>query len=67
MSVTAKVRVTLEIETGSQWNDDCTIGQIKEQAVNIANNRLSALFKDVKDINITGKADFVDVIYTKKL
>ena len=67
MSVTAKVRVTLEIGTGNQWNDDCTIGQIKEQAVNVANNKLNTLFKDVKDITITGKADFVDVIYTKKL
>ena len=37
-TTTAVVTVTLEIKVDSSWGDDCTVGQVKKQAIDGANN-----------------------------
>ncbi len=46
MSAIAKVRVTLEIDTKSEWNDDTKVLQIKKQATDIAMTVLTKLAND---------------------
>jgi hypothetical protein len=56
MSVTAKIIVTLEINSKSNWNDDVMASQVKKQASEDAVNELSRLTKDASyRIKIVGE------------
>lgn len=48
MPATAKVKVTLEIDIPSAWGDECTVGQIRKQAVDSAEGILRKMFEDRK-------------------
>lgn len=65
MSVTATVEVKLKIRVGSTWGDDCTVSQVKKQAMDSANVMLNRLLENQrsKEISIVAKAECVSVEY----
>lgn len=66
MSVHATVRVTLEIDAGQGWGDDCTAKQIRKQAMYAAATRLSKILsKDINDVRLIGKIECIHLTYTE--
>lgn len=66
MSVKATIKATLEISVDSRWGDDCTVGQVRKQALDGANLILSkALGKDPNRIKMMGKTEVLSIHYTE--
>lgn len=53
MSSSVRVRITVEILTGS-WGDDCSLGQARKQAEQDARGRLRKLFEGDHSCKIIG-------------
>lgn len=65
MPVTAKVQITVEVDTGSQWPDDCHLKQVREQAGEVAVGRLTKLLAaDRGYIKVVSTPEVVAVIVT---
>lgn len=65
MSVKARVVVTLDIDVDGTWGDDCTVAQVKKQAIDNANHMLTKNLTSSNDIKIVGKLSCVNIIYTE--
>lgn len=65
MPAKARVTVTLDIDASSTWGDDCTVGQIKKQALDDANMKLTKALGSQTDIKIIGKFKCVSINYTE--
>ena len=63
MSIIAKVEVTLSVDSGSCWGEDCPISQIRKQALEGVRNKLDKLLKDHTDIKIIGTKKVVAMEY----
>ena len=64
MSVTARVKVTLEIVAKSNWDDDVMASQVKKQATEDALGELNRLANDAGGrIKIVGKPEVTMVMF----
>ena len=65
MATTATVKVTLEIKADSTWGDDCTVGQVKKQAIDSARKIIGkALDKSPNNIDLIGQIECINIKYT---
>lgn len=62
MSVRTKVNVELEITTGSNWGDDCTIAQVKKQSLHDAIRILSKVIGSNNLIKIVNAPIITNII-----
>lgn len=63
-SATALVRVTIEVDAGSSWGPDCTVGQIRDQAGREAVARIqNALAAAKTPCAIVGRPAVVSVMH----
>lgn len=67
ISAKARVQITVEVDGGAPWSDDCTVGQMYEQAKESARtNLLNALKPGAHGIvAIVGEMKVVGVITEK--
>jgi len=63
MSATAVVTVTLKINVTDTWGDDCTVGQVKKQALDSASGILHRALKESKTIQIDKAVECIAVHY----
>lgn len=69
---TAKVRVTLEIDVGSSWGNECKLDQIFDQASKEALGLLNHMIAEYKDeylinrIKLVGKPEVDAIIVPKR-
>ncbi len=47
--------IEIEVHCGQPWGDECTIGQVKSQAVKSGLETLAKLLEGNKDIRVIGK------------
>lgn len=52
MPAKATVRVELVIDVPDNWGDDCSIGQIRKQAIDSASMALDKAFTAIKGIRV---------------
>lgn len=64
MGVTARVTVKLDIDVASNWGDNCTVGQVKKQALDKATYILAKILRTT-DVKLIGKAKCISIIYTE--
>ena len=50
---TARVRVTIEVGPFGSWGDDCSVGQVKDQAAEDAGRLVLSLCRDASKKGIT--------------
>lgn len=67
MSVRTKVNVELEITTGSNWGDDCTIAQVKKQSLDDAKRILSKTIDTNNLIRIAADPKVLNIIIIEDL
>ena len=64
----AIVKVLLEIEVDSVWGDDCTVGQVKKQAMDQATATIAKAFEqDIRRIKLISEIQYVKIIHEEKL
>lgn len=58
MTTRATVQVTIEVELQERWGDECSIGQVRKQALDAAGHIIGkalAANKDIKIVAISGR------------
>lgn len=61
-TITARVRVVLDIKTSGRWGNACTIEQAKKQSMDAANIVLSQIKNGhTKSVEIIGKPEFLTI------
>ena len=67
MSASARVQVTLLVSDLGTWGEDCTVGQIRKQAVEAAHRKVAALIgasgNDLRSIKVSGVPTVTDIIF----
>ena len=63
-SATATVTITLDIKIDSCWGDDCTLAQVKKQALVGAMSIINRAIAKAPEISITAKAELIKVIHS---
>ncbi len=63
MTVHAEVHVKLKIAVNDSWGDDCTVAQIKMQALDSANGVLRRQLSTSREISITAEPELTTIIY----
>jgi len=63
MSATAKIQLMLEIDTEDSWGEECSIKQIKEQAVQSAKRSLNKALSNDPKIKIKIAAKCIGVTF----
>lgn len=56
MKVNASARILIEVKDLGTWGDDCTVDQIKKQAVDAVRSRLNRVFHGAA-ISVVSHAD----------
>ena len=57
----AEVEVTLRIESGSSWGDDCSLNQVHKQAVEGALGKLRKATQASRDFKLSGPIKVIRV------
>lgn len=63
MTVHAEVHVKLKISVRDCWGDNCTVAQIKKQALDSANGILRTQLSNSPDISMTAEPELTTIIY----
>jgi IS1 family transposase len=63
MTVHAEVHVKLKIAVTDSWSDDCTVAQIKKQALESANGILRSHLSNTTKITMTAEPELTTIIY----
>lgn len=66
MSANAKVTVTLVISNLGTWGEECTVGQIRKQAMEEARGRLARVIRESEErnfITVLGDLSVVDIVF----
>ena len=70
IKATARVHITLEIDTDDVWGEDCSIGQLNKQAtysaINILNNLLSVKEGCIQRIRVIGEPKVIGILTEEK-
>jgi hypothetical protein len=62
----ARVQLTIELDAGSTWGNDCTVNQIYDQAGRESVNHVERIFHEAKEnIVIVGKPK-VTAVFAKR-
>lgn len=61
--VTATIIVQLEIQVHDTWNDDCTVGQVKKQALESARHMLRSTVGSIKNVHMISDPKCVSIHY----
>ena len=57
--------VILEVKVGDSWGDECSVGQVKKQALDSANIILNKAFSAAPEISVKAAAECTSVNYYK--
>lgn len=63
MTVHAEVHVKLKIAVRDSWGDDCTVAQIKKQALDSANGILRTQLANSPSITMSAEPELTTIIY----
>ena len=63
MTVHAEVHVKLKIAVRDSWGDNCTVAQVKKQALDSANSVLKAQLSNNQDISMTCEPELTKIVY----
>lgn len=63
--VTATVVVQMEIKVNDTWGDNCTVGQVKGQALINVNQMLKSTIGNIKSINMISEPKCISLHYTE--
>lgn len=63
MTVHAEIHVKLKIAVTDSWGDDCTVAQIKKQALDSANGILRGHLIRYSKIRISSEPELTTIIY----
>ena len=74
-SAHAVVTVTLEVDVGSAWGDDCSVGQVHKQAEDEALNSIRFVFQEAnkhtphctRGIRVAGVPKVIAVVNTREV
>lgn len=60
-TVTATVKIALKLKINSTWGEDCSVAQVKKQAIAAANSMINQSITNDPDIEITGNTEYVNI------